>query len=718
MSRSQIALASLLLFLLFSSGLWWLWRELAPPPAKSAAQPLYTLRFGHNLPTDGALHAAALRFAEQIEENSGGRMRIQVFPEQKLGNDHQMLEMARAGELDMVLTPTAKLSPLVPAMQYVDLPFFFPDTETLYRMLDGEPGEMLLNKLQAIGLLGITFWGNGFKHFTANRPIRAPGDFQGLKVRIMKSRLLMEQFQCLGAHPQLIDFHSIYNALKDGAVDAQENPLVAIAGMKLYEVQSHLTLSSHAYLGYVFSFSEKSFTRLPSELQTLLVKTAKAITPFEREETKRREEDFLKTIRAAGMQVYELSEAERQAFAQTLAHLPAQFEPIIGVDVLSKTEELFRAPAAARDQELLIGLNADLSSGSARAGLAIKRGILLAIDEINQRGGVLGKKLVLRIRDHKAIPSIGINQIRAFSQMPNLVAVMSGIHSTVVLSELDVIHESKIPFLIPWAAATALTENGREPNYVFRVSIKDRYAGPFLVDYATRNYQKIALLLENSAWGRGNHESMSQALSNKGLQPMAVEWFNRGEQPTEYTNKLVHIQQAGAEAILLVANPVEGINIVNALANFSKKLPIIAHWGITSGDFWEQTRDNLQKVDLAVLQTFSFFDVSSAKTQEVIQKYLSRFGGEGPGDIFSPVGTVHAYDLTHLLALAIEQAGSADPAAIREALEHLPAYTGLIKTYNPAFTPQEHDALTPANYQMARYDIHGWIVPISQNQSP
>ncbi len=306
-------------------------------PAAANGEKTIRLRFGHNSPTDTALHRAARVFAERIAEKTAGRVRVTVHPAQRLGNDHVMVEMARNGDLDILLTPTAKLSVPVPAMQFADLPFFFPSRRALYEMLDGEPGRLLLDELKTIDLIGVTFWENGFKHFSANRPLTTPEAFAGQKIRIMKSRLILEQFRALGAQPIPIDFHATRQALADGVVDGQENPLAAFVGMGFHEVQSHLTLSEHAYLGYVFSISGKTWRRLPAPIQDLLLESARGLTPFEREETRKREVELLQIAHEAGVTIHRLPEEQRRRFAERLAHIPHRFEMVIGSGLLSLT---------------------------------------------------------------------------------------------------------------------------------------------------------------------------------------------------------------------------------------------------------------------------------------------------------------------------------------------------------------------------------------------
>lgn len=704
-----ILLAALTLFFLFGHGE----KQVASHEGDTApAGAEWRLRLGHNSKTDSALHWAAQKFADRIKTRSDGRIAVSIHPAQELGNDHQMVEMARAGNLDFLLTPTAKFSAAIPSMQYADLPFYFPSREALYAMLDGEPGRMLLTKLESIGLVGVAFWENGFKHFTANHPLITPEDFKGLKFRVMKSRLIIDQFKELGAHAIPIDFHATRQALKAGVVDGQENPLVAIHNMGFHEVQSDLTLSGHAFLGYVFSISAQTFDHFPVDLQTLILETIRELTPLEREETRRREEGFIDQIKAAGVRIHRLTPQARKAFMKVLAHIPSQFEEQLGPDLISKTEELLAelAPEDERGNSLLIGLDADLSSDAAPAGLAIKRGMMLAAREINAAGGVLGRPLKILARDHRAMPSRGVANINHFAQKENLIAMMGGLHSWVALAEAPEAHRLKLPFLIPWAAANGIVDNGQSPNWVFRASVNDKFVGPFLVKGARdRGYDRVALLLENSVWGRSNHVSITERLDQLGLKPVLVKWFDRSE--GEVAPTLTAIEKSGAEVILLVANPWDGVKIIDALAERPDPLPVISHWGITGGAFWKQARKALKRVDLTFLQTFSFLaHANQPKVARIIKAYGQAFDVQGPEAIFSPVGTAQAYDLVHMLAAAVEKAGSADRAAIRKALEELGTMEGLIRDYDPPFTPERHEALEVADYHLARFDEAGRIV--------
>ncbi len=714
MNRVAVVVSTGLLLLVAGLVAWFgAHRSSSPVPAQHASPPPpLQLRFGHNTPVDSALHAAALRFAEEVGRKSSGRVTVEVFPAQLLGNDHQMVELARAGALDLLLTPTAKMSVPVPAMQYADLPFYFPSRQDVYDMLDGEPGRILLDKLREIGLVGVTFWENGFKHFTANRPIQQPEDFAGLKIRTMKSRIIMEQFRAVGAHPIPIDFHATRQALADGVVDGEENPLVAIVSMGFHEVQPHLTLSSHAYLGYVFSISQKVFERLPQDVRELLVETARELTPWEREETHRREEALLEIIRASGVTIHTLDEPARRRFAESMAHIPAMFEHLIGADLLSKTEELLQSKYGnGAERPIIIGLDADLSMDARVSGLAIKRGAMLAIEEINARGGVLGRPLALQARDHRGMPSQGTSNIRAFGAQPDVVAILSGQHSPVVFAGLDLVHTLGLPLLAVWSSASGVVENGRSPNFVFRISANDRQTGPYLVDHVLSRFRRPAILLENSVWGRGMLDSMERRLRERGSGFARVEVFNRADD--EFGPHLDRIGQSGADVIVLIAKPNEARHMLQAAARQADPLPVVSHWGIAGGDFWSANRELLRQVDLSFFQTFSFLASPDERGRKLARAYCERFRTQSAREILAPAGVAHAYDMVHLLALAIERAGAPDRALVRSALEELQPFHGVVKYYDRPFTPERHDALGVEDYRMARFDAEGAVVPLA-----
>jgi len=374
------------------------------------------------------------------------------------------------------------------------------------------------------------------------------------------------------------------------------------------------------------------------------------------------------------------------------------------------------AKSETASETITIGLDADMSSGSANSGEAIRRGAVLAIDEINTQGGVLGKKLRLLIRDHRGNPARGIDNLLAYSEVENLVAVIGGLHTPVAMAELKTIHEHNIIYLSPWAAGTPIIKNGFKPNYAFRISVRDEYAGGFLInEVLKRGYQRPALLLEQTGWGRSNQKSMIQALKKHNIEAATIQWFTWGTQ--DVSNQIKQAKLAEADVILLVANAPEGVITIKSMAAFSKKkrLPIFSHWGITGGNFFKNSGNDLNNVELYFLQTYSFLDPKfPIRSKRVVKHYQKLFPKtKSSKDIFSPVGTAHTIDLIHLLKRAIEKAGSSNRPAVREALEQLGRYDGLVRNYDPAFSKVKHDALDSTDFRLARFDHHGVIVPVN-----
>ena len=373
-----------------------------------------------------------------------------------------------------------------------------------------------------------------------------------------------------------------------------------------------------------------------------------------------------------------------------------------------------------------IVLSADLSAGSAESGEAIRRGAQLAINEINAAGGVLKRPLKLTLMDHRGNPTRAVDQISDITknEQNTTVAILGGLHSPAAIAQVPVVHQLKMPFLIPWAAATKIVDNGNEPNFVFRVSVRDQFAGQVLTHHARgRNLHKPAYLLEQTAWGRSNYQALTQATSDSEWEA-PVEYFSFGNKL--FQQPLESLLNSGADHIIIVCNPREGMGIVNQLAEFpaETRLPVISHWGITGAGarFYTETKQSLNSgVNLSFLQSFSFFAAAKVeRSKEFITAYCAAFCPENQPPsaacIFSPVGTAHAYELAHVLAMAMTQAQSADGEAVRNALEQLPRYEGLIKDYNPIFTPERHDALLGDDYLMCTYSEGGVIMPWVYNE--
>ncbi|MBW2148741.1 MAG: TRAP transporter substrate-binding protein [Deltaproteobacteria bacterium] len=278
----------------------------------------WNIKFGHDQPEKSPHHESALFLKKMIEEGTNGEIKVKIFPSQILGTGLQMVEMVQAGALEMLAIPTSNVQVLQPAFQIFDLPFLFPDKEFFYRLANGKFGEAIYKPLLKKNIVGFSFWESGFKQFTGNFPIHSPDDYKGHKIRVMPAPVIREQFKALGASPVPIDFHELYNALQQGVVDGQENPLTTIVTMKFYEVQKYMTLSNHAFLGYVLIANKDFYNSLPDKYQKLVREAAIKSSAHQRGLIQKREKGFKEKIRKAGVKIIELTPEQRQAFQKAV----------------------------------------------------------------------------------------------------------------------------------------------------------------------------------------------------------------------------------------------------------------------------------------------------------------------------------------------------------------------------------------------------------------
>jgi branched-chain amino acid transport system substrate-binding protein len=369
----------------------------------------------------------------------------------------------------------------------------------------------------------------------------------------------------------------------------------------------------------------------------------------------------------------------------------------------------------AASNPVLIGLTAEFGLKNSTSAQAIEMGIRVAMEEINSQGGVLGgRQLALEVRDDRSVPARAIENLNGFASMKDVVAVFGGRFSPVVVEIAPVAQKSKMILLCPWSSADEITSHGDRPNYCFRLSLTDKLAMSCLIATAeARGLKRVGLMLPNTAWGRSNFRAAEKLLSSKPDMHLArTQWYNWGDR--SLLSFYREIVAAEAEAVILVANDLEAGILVNEMLELpkEKRLPILSHWGVTGGTFFENSEKAIQQVDFSVVQTFSFFRASP----KVRDRFMSLAGKLYPGKTFeeikSPVGVAHAYDLTHLLAIAIDKAGSADRTAIRDAMEALGTYEGLVATLDPPFTPENHEALGMEQVFMARYRNDGALTPI------
>lgn len=375
---------------------------------------------------------------------------------------------------------------------------------------------------------------------------------------------------------------------------------------------------------------------------------------------------------------------------------------------------LLSGPARAEPPPaVLIGLDAEIGHKTSTSDDAIRLGIEIAIDEINSGGGVLnGRPLALIVNDNRSVPARGIDNFRALASKRDLIAVIGGKFSPVMLAQLPLAHELKLPLLSPWSATDGIIEHDFKPSYTFRLSLRDGWIMPRLFRQAEqRGIAAVGLLVPNGAWGRGNAEVAAEYAKKSGKVKLTrTLWYEWTDE--DFADEYQGLVTSGARAILFVGNEAEGARLVRQIASLpkDKRLPVLSHWGLSGGDYFGLAGAAASEVDLSLVQSFSFLEPLNPRGRYLLDQALRRKGLTGPERLLSPVGIAQAYDLTHLLALAINKAGSTDRTKIRDALENLGPHEGAIRTYAPPFTRDRHEALGPDQIFMARWRADGALV--------
>ena len=267
----------------------------------AAAQSPIIIKFSHVVAPNTPKGLAAEKFKELAEKYTGGKVKVEVYPNSQLYKDKEELEALQLGAVQMLAPSNAKFGPIgVKEFEVFDLPYILPDLKTLRKVTDGPLGAKLLKLLDAKGMTGLAYWDNGFKQMSANKKLLTPADYKGLKFRIQSSKVLEAQFRALGAIPQVMAFSEVYQALQTGVVDGQENTWSNIYTQKMHEVQKYITVTNHGYIGYVVVVNKKFWDGLPADIRAQLEKAMKEATAYGNGQSQKENDDALEEIKKSG----------------------------------------------------------------------------------------------------------------------------------------------------------------------------------------------------------------------------------------------------------------------------------------------------------------------------------------------------------------------------------------------------------------------------------
>ena len=309
---------------------------LAPVAALAQGQPI-TLRLGHILNETSLYHVSATKFGEALAKNSGGRLRIQIFPNGTLGFERDLIEGMRLGTIDAGVITNAPLSGFEPRMMVLDLPFIFKSREGAFKVMDGEIGKRLFGYLEAQNLKGLAYFDAGWRTVVSTKkPLVRPEDYPGSRFRVLESPLYVSTFKSLGVNATPMNFGEVYTGLRQGTIDSLDLPIYVVHSAKMYEVAKYMAMTEHMLTPVVLLMSNAKFKTLPADLQQIVVSTAQEVTPLQRQISQETNADLLNKLRELKMEIVPVP--DKRGFQDKMQVVYREFEGKIGKDLIQAVQ--------------------------------------------------------------------------------------------------------------------------------------------------------------------------------------------------------------------------------------------------------------------------------------------------------------------------------------------------------------------------------------------
>ena len=306
------------------------------------AQAPIVIKFSHVVAADTPKGKGSEFFAKRAAELTKGKVKVEVYANSTLYKDKEEMEALQLGAVQMLAPSLAKFGPLgAKEFELFDLPYMFDNYKELHAVTAGPVGKALFKKLETKGLVGLAYWDNGFKVMSANKPIRMPDDYKGLKMRIQPSTVLDAQMRAVGALPQKMAFSEVYQALQTGVVDGTENPPSNLYSQKMHEVQKYVALTNHGYLGYAVITNKKFWEGLPADVRSALETAMDEATKYANSIAQEENDKALAEVRKSGKSEILVPTAEQKmAMKKAMVKVHQQMADRIGkenIDAVYKT---------------------------------------------------------------------------------------------------------------------------------------------------------------------------------------------------------------------------------------------------------------------------------------------------------------------------------------------------------------------------------------------
>jgi branched-chain amino acid transport system substrate-binding protein len=356
-----------------------------------------------------------------------------------------------------------------------------------------------------------------------------------------------------------------------------------------------------------------------------------------------------------------------------------------------------------------VGASLPITGPTAWAADSIRMGVEVAMAEINAKGGVLGQRLNFVAYDDAGQPPRGVDNARRIAEADDCIAMFGGWHSGVALAVVEPVHDAQMPYIAVISAGTKITENDRKPNYMFRVSMFDRWQALALIRKSKEVTKtgNIGVLYEDTGWGQGAVPDLKSSASAESAKVVGYEVFKWDDR--DMTAQLIRLRDAGVDTIILYSRDLEANQILRSMQRINYSAKIVSAWGNT-GTLGELAGPLAN--GMIVLQTFTWMGDLKPRQKTVLDTIVSRYKLKSPEDIKHGSGAANAYDAVYILAEAIKLAGSYDRKKVRDAMFKV-NYEGIVQNYAPAFTPDRHNAILPENYVWTAWH-EGKILPLAQ----
>lgn len=311
-----------------------------PPPIDGEAVTegaSHEIDFGIGLAEDSPQYMSVEYFQQILDERTGGRLQVQIYPNSQVGDDLQMMNALQSGTLEMTFPSTSPATGIVPELQIFDLPFLFPTAEDADEVLDGEIGQEMLDAFDGTGIKALAFAENGYRQLTNSvGQMSTPDDVSGLRVRVMENPIQVDIWKALGANPTSMAFGEVFSALEQGVVDGQENPWSTILTSGFVEVQDYAVESRHVYTPFIIMMGEDFFEGLSPEDQEIVQEAAYATRDYQRTVSREFTECSKQELLDQGMEISELTDDERAAFQDATQQVYENWAPEIGPELIER----------------------------------------------------------------------------------------------------------------------------------------------------------------------------------------------------------------------------------------------------------------------------------------------------------------------------------------------------------------------------------------------